>query len=154
MKTSITKPSPYWFYLPTVLAAGFLMATIGTYQCKKELTKIRHSVDEDTYNKVIHERKMIYKQAIAMAILLAILYLICITMCKNNKSMFQIVSDVLCIVLGFTFLFYMLSTAKYTMLTPENTKEWLASYTCMQKHYWNFFTIGIVFSTGLLCLYS
>lgn len=142
-----------WFYLPTVIASGFVAAHIGAYMCKKELKNIRESVDGETYKKVVNERKEVYFNALIKSIVVAILYLLLVRL-THKKNNYHLSADVLCIVLTFSFLFYLLTSKKHTLLRGDNTSEWLASYYCMEKHYWTWFILGAIVSSSVLYLHD
>lgn len=143
----------HWFYLPTIIASAFLIAHVGAYRCSKEIKKVRESVDDETYKRVVAERKDVYMNALIKSIMVALAYLL-LTRLSNPRGNYHLAADVLCIILSFSFLFYLLSQKKNSLLHADNTCAWLESYQCMEKHYWTWFLAGGIASASVLYLHD
>jgi hypothetical protein len=144
-----------WFYIPTIITVAFLFAYVGIKDCYKKIREFVNVLDDDqkiVYNEIRKERETTYWSAFMQGCFIAILYLLLtVFTCGHSKSVYNLVSDVLCIILVTTYFVYTLKEKKKIMLLDgdmDETQErkWIAIYRCMQKSFWSWFLMGLLIS--------
>lgn len=145
-----------WFYLPTIIALAFMVASLGIHHCYKDIKKFVKILDDDqkkVYNEIRKERENTYWCALMQGCFIAILYIIMTTLlcgCGRSKSVYHLVSDVLCIILVTSYFVYTLKEKKKIMLIDGDLddmqeQKWITIYRCMQKSFWGHFLMGLLF---------
>lgn len=144
-----------WFYIPTIITVAFLFAFMGVKDCYKTIREFVKMLDDDqkkVYNEVRKERENTYWGALMQGCFIAILYIILTTFtCGQSKSIYNLISDVLCIVFVTTYFVYTLKEKRKIMLLDGDMdetqeKKWIEIYRCMQKSFWSSFLMGLLFS--------
>ena len=144
-----------WFYLPTMIAIAFLIASASVIHCVKQMKDLYKSLDEDQrkiYKEISKEREKLYWCALLQGCFIAILYIIMTTMtCGVSKSLYHLVSDVLCIILATAYFVYTLKDKQKFLineaeLDENQDKKWFTLYRCMQVSFWGHFLMGLLFS--------
>lgn len=160
MTVLLYKRADKFFYLPLVLAFGFLGSYTGVHQCYGRIKSLKESLEPKElalYKQVEQERKNVYFTATLQALLVVIAYIIFHLMFGCQTSPYYFLSNILCLFLGSTFLFYTLMTKKKSMildanLSPDETKRWYHVYLCMQESFWSGFVWGLLVSAFLMML--
>lgn len=143
-----------WFYLPAIIALAFMVASLGIHHCYKDIKEFVKILDEDqkkVYNEIRKERENTYWCAIMQGCFIAILYILMTTLlCGRSKSIYHLVSDVVCIILVTSYFVYTLKEKKKIMLIDgdlddKQEKKWITIYRCMQKSFWGHFLTGLLF---------
>jgi hypothetical protein len=119
---------------------------------------------QDTYNKIVCERRNIYLSGYAVGLILSVLYIQFFYSNNNNEKENRThpYHSVLCIVAAITFLtsyfFYILYPKSELMIVKlddeKQRKQWVTIYKTMQYHYHFGMVLGIiavVFLARALC---
>lgn len=144
-----------WFYLPTIITIAFLFAFVGVKDCYKKIKEFINMLDDDqkkVYNEIRKERENTYWCALMQGFFIAILYILMTTFtCGRSKSLYNLISDVMCIIFTTTYFVYTLKEKKKVMLLDGDMdeiqeKKWISIYRCMQKSFWSSFLMGLLIS--------
>ena len=104
---------------------------------------------QQTYTKIVNERKGIYYMGYGLGFLLAIaIILYNIYVSKRKLSTLSLVSIIVSVSFITNYFYYMLSPKTSWMLDsikdPEQTKAWLKMYRGMQTYYHGGLALGVV----------
>ena len=144
-----------WFYVPAIISIAFVFAFFGIKDCYKKIRQFVQLLDNDqkkVYNEIRKERENTHWCALMQGCFVAILYIVMTTfMCGRSKPIYHLISDVVCIVFTTTYFVYILKPKKKIMLVDggmdeTQQKKWVEIYRCMQKSFWSYFLIGLLFS--------
>lgn len=150
-----------WFYIPAIISIAFMFAYIGIKDCYKQIKSYVAMLDDDqkkVYNDIRKERESAYWCAMMQGCFIAILYIMFATLtCGKSKSVYHLISDILCIILTTTYFVYILKPKKKIMLLDgdmdeQQEKKWVGIYRCMQKSFWSYFLIGLLTSGFLFTI--
>jgi len=144
-----------WFYIPAMIAIAFIFAFVGVKDCYKKIREFVKVLDNDQkkiYNEIRKERENTYWCALMQGCFVAVLYILVATFtCGQSKSIYHLVSDIMCIVFVTTYFVYTLKEKKKIMLIDGDMdetqeKKWITIYRCMQKNFHSYFLFGLLFS--------
>lgn len=150
-----------WFYIPAIITIAFLSAFWGVKDCYKNIREFTKALDEEQkkiYDDIRKEREQTYWQALMQGCFVAVIYIIFSTLtCSQTKPMYHLATDILCLVFVTTYFVYTLKEKKKVMLIDGDLddaqeKKWISIYRCMQKQFWSFFLMGLIFSGFLFSL--
>jgi nitrate/nitrite transporter NarK len=144
-----------WFYIPAIITIAFIFAFVSVKDCYKKIKNFVKMLDDDqkkVYSEIRKERENTYWCALMQGSFMAIIYIIVSTlMGGRSKSIYHMISDILCIVFATTYFVYTLKEKKKVMLIDgdmdeKQEKQWITIYRCMQRQFWSSFLIGLLFS--------
>lgn len=150
-----------WFYIPTIITAAFLFASVGVHTCYKRIRSFAASLDDDqkkVYAEIRKERMETYWCALMQGCFVAIIYIIFTTLMSGHaKPVYHLISDILCLVFATTYFVYTLKDKKKVMLLDGDLddaqeKDWVGIYRCMQKTFWSKFLMGLLVSGFVLSM--
>lgn len=150
-----------WFYIPAIITIAFLFAFAGVKDCYKKIRQFVQTLDNDqkkVYNEIRKERENTYWCAMMQGCFIAILYIVMTTfMCGRSKPIYHLISDILCVMFATTYFVYILKPKKKIMLVDGDMddaqqKKWVDIYRCMQRSFWSYFLIGLLFSGFMFSL--
>jgi len=147
-----------YFYLPLIVAIGLLTAHLMISRCSKHLEifyKDLSPPQQKLYRSIEETRRVIYTRGLLWALVMVIVYALMIGggyYCRPTP--YKVTGDLLCIITGVPFLYYMVSIKGESMLVngrlgPEQSAEWYKIYECMQIRFWRGFMMGIAVSSLL-----
>lgn len=160
MTVLLYKRADKWFYLPLVLALGLIGSYSGIHQCYGKIKALKKSLEPKElvlYKQVEKERKNIYFTATMQALLVVVAFILYHLFFGCQTSPYYFMSNILCLFLAGTFLFYTLMGKDKSMildanLSPDETKRWYHVYICMQNSFWSGFVWGLLLSALLLMI--
>lgn len=143
-----------WFYIPAMITIAFLVASFGVKDCYKRIRGFMNILDEDQkkiYMEIRKERENTYWCALMQGCFVAILYIIMSTLTCSSKSLYHLISDILCLIFTTTYFVYTLKGKKKIMLIDAEMdetqdKKWVEIYRCMQRNFWSYFLMGLLVS--------
>lgn len=144
-----------WFYLPAIITVAFLFSYLGVHECYKKIRSFYAVLDDEqktVYMEIRKEREKTYWSALLQGCFVAILYILMTTFtCGKSKAIYHLLSDIFCIILTTTYFVYLLKEKKKVMLIDGDLddaqeKKWIDIYRCMQRSFWSYFLIGLLFS--------
>lgn len=140
-----------WFYLPAIISIAFLAGFYGIRRCYSKISDFRSHLDGnqlELYDKITRERKQIFFSSLFQGLLLVLVYIF-FSFFYGGKDVYRFVSDILCVLLGSTYIFYIIYPKTCSMLddaglSNEDVRKWYDIYQCMEQSFWYSFLMGLV----------
>lgn len=148
---SLSHPPQSWFYLPAILSIAFLAGFYGVRRCYSKINDFRAHLKGsqlDLYDKITRERRQIFFSSLFQGLLFVLVY-ISFSFFYGGKDVYHFLTDIMCILLGSTYIFYIITPKTCSMLddadlSNEDVRKWYDVYQCMEQSFWYSFLMGLV----------